>query len=128
MVKCTAGFSNTFFVLPVNVFYFIPYPGTLLYVNFTNRPLGAGGWVLGVVVGFVDLGVGLGVELGVELGVRGGVVFGSVPVSCPGLGLLPWPPTLEQLDPSPLHTPHLSKRALESTEPSHPIVYRKQRR
>lgn len=73
-------------------------------------------------VGFVGLGVGLGVELRVELGVRGGVVFDSVLVSCPGVGFLPWLPTLEQLDPSPLHTPHLSKRALESTEPSHPIV------
>lgn len=127
MVKCIAGFSNAFSVLPVITFYFIPYPGTLLYVNFTRRPLGAGGWVLGVVVGFVGFGVGLGVELGVGLGVRLGVVFGSVPVSWPGLGLGPWLPPLEQLDPSPLHTPHLSKCALESTEPSHPIVYRKQR-
>ena len=43
-----------------------------------------------------------------------------------GFGLFPWLLPTEQLDPSPLHTPHLSNFARESTAPSHPIIWRQQ--
>lgn len=84
-------------------FWFIP-SGTRWYMNVMRFSPSTGGRVLGDWVGCV--GTGPSVDWGFDL--------------------FPWLLPTEQLDPSPLHTPHLSNFARESTAPSHPISWPQQ--